>query len=184
MFLLFGVVPESYLGKAESEISKKIEEELQCKGEYFYKDLENYFESYLLENKLIKKGENVENGYYNYLRSYINSGGLDKVENNREYRKLKNELRCAGYSLSREKNDLFLYNCFHPVILKYKSELIKEGKEGELSFRIGTIAPQKDGMASFTILAHELLKQYRPIDFERPVLKKFVVLFFFVQMQM
>ncbi len=183
-FLLIGSVPKSHLEKAEKEINKKIEKELQCNNNHFYKELEKYFESYLIKNKLLKKGENVGNGYYNYLKTWINNGGLDKVRNSQENRRLKEELQCAGYNLSRKKNEMFLYNCFNPVILKYKSELIKEKKEKELSYRIGTIDPRKSGTASFTTIANGLLEQYRPIDFERPVLKKFVLLFFFVQLQM
>ncbi len=168
---------------AENEINEKIEKSLFCNNSYFYNDLEKYFEQYLIKNDLIKESDKIENGYYNYLK-YLPEygGGINKIENNTTTQDLKNKLRCAGYNLTTEQNNLFLYHCFEPVIAKYKSELIQEKKENELIYRIGTSEPNED--VSLMIINDGLLKQYKPSDFKRPLLKKFVVLFFFVQLEM
>jgi len=173
----------SDLRKAENEINKNLENHLICNNRQFYNDLEKYFENYLTQNKLIKNGDKIEDGYYNYLNFIIENGrGINKIENNITTKELKEKLQCAGYNLTPEKNNFFLFDCFEPTISKFKSELINEGDENELIYRIGTSNPSDE--MNLIVIANGLLRQYKMDDFKRPVLKKFIILFFFVQLEL
>ncbi len=182
-YLIGSCTSKDYFQLAEKEINDRIEEKLSCDNKSFYPELENYFEQYVIKNGLVKDTSDVGNIYYQYLLHLLTSGGgIDNITENKTLIKLRNELWCAGYNITRRQNSLFLHNCFEPIISKYKLELIKENKEEELIYRIGSSNPNEE--VSLTIVCNGLLTEYEPNEFNNPVMKKFIILFFFVQFEM
>ncbi len=178
-----GCSKKTYISIAENEINDKIEKSLVCKGHKYYNELQTYFEKYITENGLVADNENIGQGYYNYLNEMRRrAGGLDKIENNLETKNLKEKLFCTGYNLSFEKNNAFWNNWLVPTISKFKMGIIKEGKTDELIYRMGT--SNLSEKVDFAIVLDGILKMYKPSDFERPVLKKIVILDWFVPFEM
>lgn len=174
---------KTYLSIAENEISNKIENSLVCNEDKYYNELQNYFEQYILKNGMITDSENIGQGYYNYLNFVRTQGsGLDKIENNSKTNTIKEKLSCSGYSLTFEKNTGFWNNWLVPTVSKYKMNLIKEGETDELIYRMGTSDLSEKSDAG--IVLDGILEMYKPSDFERPVLKKIIILDWFVPLEM
>jgi hypothetical protein len=168
---------------AENDINQTIENDLICNNDHYYIELQEYFENYIIENDLISENETIEQGYYKYLISILERGtGLDKIKNNVKTKSLKDKIYCSGYNLTRKGNIDFMEKWFKPTIEKYKLELIKENKDKDIIFRLGTYNLSDETDA--TIVLNGILNMYEPSDFKRPILKKIVILDWFVPLEL
>ena len=181
LVLLAGACSEpSYLEIAENEIDIAIEKGLVCENDYFYNELEAYFENFLKSNGLVAWNEGIEYGYYNYLTSVQSmGGGFGTAKGNKDFIKLTEKVTCSGHILGKENYLGLIHTWVEPTITKYKAELIKENKEKDILFAIGTCDPFEEYI-SIGLMLEGMLDKYKPTDFKRPVLKKYVILFWFL----
>ena len=183
LFFIIYSISDKYLLIAESEINESIDEELTKNDEYFVEKLESFFENYLNSNQIADS--NAKDGFihYKYLKSILKNGAsFDEIGNNIQANEIKNELEIIGLNNDIGIRNLF-YKSVNPVVQKYQEELNEEKYENELILRISEHEPSKYDNFNIPLLVNGLLSKYEPDDFERPFLKKFVIVFIFIQLE-
>ena len=184
--LTYGCVSPSYLELVETEVTKTIDSSLVCNGDYFYEELELFFKEQVTINELFETSSLEGSFYYYYLKQYAEGGGkrLEWKQKNKEgYQRLLGKLQCSGFGLAKKEVELTWYGWVEPTFTKYKEHLIKENREDELIFGIGSTG-QPAGSIAISLVAKSMLEKYKINDFKRPFLKRFVVLFCFTQLEM
>ncbi|GAA0761145.1 hypothetical protein [Psychroflexus lacisalsi] len=186
LILLFIINPlsDNYLLIAESEINEKIEDKLTKNDQYFDKKLESFFKNYVTSNQIAV--QNAEDGliYHEYLEFLLHNGaGLNKIDENKQTKEIREELEIIDLNNESGIKNLF-YKIVSPVVQKFKEELSKEEYEDELILEISKNKPSQYDNIDIALLINWLVHKYDPNDFNRPFLKKFVILFIFIQLEL
>jgi hypothetical protein len=180
--ILASCTPKTYLEKAENEITIDIDKRLTINDSTFNNELEVFFENYINSNQIVDSNEDKGLIYYNYLKFVIeHGGGLNKIVNDTLTTKIKNELKTIGLDSEIGIQNLF-YETVKPIVDKYHGELIDRNLDNELILGIAETNPIEE--MNMTVVMSGLIKNYKYNDFNRPFLKKFVMLFVFVQLEL
>lgn len=186
LILIFILNPllDNYLLIAESEINERIEEELTKNDQHFDEKLESFFENYVTSNQISDSFADDRLIYYEYLKFLLKNGaGLDKIDENKRSIEIKEELEIINLNNETGIKNLF-YKSVHPVVQKFKKELSKKKYENELILGISKNKPSQYDNINIALLINGLISKYDPNDFNRPFLKKFVILFIFIQLEL
>ena len=186
LLIFFIIYPTSnkYLLIAEGQANENIDEELTKNDKYFVEKLESFFENYLNSNQIANSNDKDGFRYYKYLKSILNNGAsFNNVGDNIQANRIKDELEIIGLNNEIGIRNLF-YESVNPVVQKYQEELSKEKYEDELLLKISEHEPSKYDNFNIPLLVNGLLSKNEPNDFKRPFLKKFVIIFIFIQLEL